>query len=78
MKNLRQLLRRPVRNCEAELWSEEHPDGRYTVGVRCNHLKTARIVTLVGSGRLVPEHRDELWRCVKKDLETHRLCSDPW
>jgi hypothetical protein len=48
MKNLRQLLRRPVGTCDAEIWDEEHEDGRYTVYVKCTHLKTPRQTTLVG------------------------------
>jgi hypothetical protein len=78
MKNLRQLLRRPVGNCDAEIWDEEHDDGRYTVYVICTHLKKPRQQTLIGVDPRDPVARERMRAGVEKDLETHLLCSDPW
>ena len=78
MKNLRQLLRRPVGNCDAEIWDEEHEDGRYTVYVKCIHLKQPRQRTLIGVDPQDPASRKQVWDDMHRELEMHRLCSDPW
>jgi hypothetical protein len=78
VKNLRQLLRRPVGNCDAEIWDEEHEDGRYTVYVKCIHLKEPRQQTLVGVDPRDPASRKQVWDDMHGDLETHMRYSDPW
>lgn len=78
MKNLRQQLRRPVGNCESEMWDKEREDGQYTVYVTCTHLKRPRQQTLVGVDPRDSGARKRVWDDMHHDLETHRLCSDPW
>lgn len=78
MKNLRQLLRRPVRQCDAETWDEELADGTYAVNVTCTHTKRPRRYQLVGSWAQEETRRREMWERVQRDVDTHLEYSDPW
>lgn len=74
MRRLRQLLRRPVRECHAEMWSEERPDSTLMIYTMCTHLKQPRQTKVYGD----PRYREAAWEQVREELSTHTRYSDPW
>jgi hypothetical protein len=80
MKNLRQLLRRPVRNCESEIRGEFTSDDTYVITTTCTHLKKPRVArhAFVGDETFREQGRKAAWEQAEEELHTHKLCSDPW
>jgi hypothetical protein len=80
MKNFRQLLRRPVRNCESDIRGEWNQDGTYVITTTCTHLKQPRITQYVWVGDQAQREdaRERAWEEAREELRGHQMCSDPW
>lgn len=80
MKNLRQLLRRPVRQCDATVSARYDQDGHYVITTTCPHLKTPRITRHRFLGDKTSRERAEqaAWDQANEDLWTHTRYRDPW
>lgn len=76
---LRQLLRRPVRECDAEIRGEFDGDV-YVITTTCPHLKHPRVIRhrFVGDEALQERARQGAWERAHEDLRTHTRYSDPW
>ena len=77
--NLRQLLRRPVRECHAEIRGELDGDV-YVITTTCTHLKQPRVIRhqFVGDESFREHARQGAWERAHDDLQTHTRYSDPW
>lgn len=79
MKNLRQILRRPVGDCDAVTWEDWIDNGRvYAVFTKCDHLKVPRVIRVVGDAAQDERFRDEAWERALADVRSHQAHSKPW
>lgn len=78
MKNLRQMLHRPVGQCDANIWTEDDDDGSHVIFTSCTHLKEPRETRITGPAAQDPVFRDRAFEEAREDVRTHMKYSDPW
>lgn len=86
MRTLCQIFRRPARNCESvisteQVWDLDHQLPALVITTTCNHLKKPRIQKVIALGEDV-DYRERVWRDAfdeaARERDTHQKYSDPW